>query len=304
MPVSDRNILPAVLAGLCLALLLAPEPARAYEPERDAWLSREEPTRPRASRTREPLDYARAVATGNTSEPLVARGAEAELIEAARLGDRARAGALLASGVNPNRPTALPWGERALVLAVERGDVEMTRELLEGGANPDLRGHGFTALGMAAMRGHARIAAMLLQAGANPDLKGADGNTPLFLAARLDRADVVRALLAGGADVRVPSRGFSEPMPPFDMFVMTQRPHFVRSDLNMYDFKGLTPLGVAALENNLASLRLMLEAGADPNFRDAGKLPAVFYAIFRRHRDATDLLVARGADIGTLRDDF
>lgn len=285
-------------------LLLSLAPAHAYEPERDAWLSREQATRPRASRPRDPLDFARVGETGNASEPQIARGAEAELIEAARAGDRARVKALLAAGVNPNRPSAQPWGERALLLAVARGDVEMTRELLEGGAHPDLRGHGFTALGMAALRGHARIAGMLLAAGANPDLKGADGNTPLFLAARLDRADVVRVLLAGGADPRVPSRGFSERMPPFDLFVAEQRPHFAKFDLLVYDFNGLTPMGVAALENNLASLRVLLDAGVDPNFRDRGKLTPAFYAIFRRHRAALDLLLEHGADPGSLRVDF
>jgi len=304
MPASDAT--PATLAGaLLLALLaLAPSSAHAWNDERDAWLSRGEPTRPRASRTRDPLDYARVNATGNDREAVAARGAERVLQDAVLRGERDLVRQLLAVGVNPNRPSALPFGARPLVSAVERGDVELVRVLLEGGANPDLRGHGHTALGMAAMRGHARIAAMLLAAGAQPDLKGADGNTPLFLAARFDHADTVRALLAAGADARVPSRGFSEPMPLFDLFVAEQRPHFARFDLRVHDFNGLTPLGVAALENNLASLRALLDSGADANFRDRGKLPPIFYAIFRRHRAATDLLLAHGADPGTLRVNF
>jgi ankyrin repeat protein len=218
-------------------------------------------------------------------------------------GDRQRVREMLAAGINPDRPSAIPWGERALMVAVDRGDVEMVRELLEGGAHPDLRGKGFTPLGMAALRGHGRITRMLLKAGADPDLKGTDGNTPLFLAARLDRVEVVRALLAGGADMRVPSRGFAEEM-PMDTFLVTHKPHFAKFDLNLNDYNGLTPLGVAALENNVASMRLLLEAGADPNFRDRGKLTPIFYAIFRQHRAATDLLLAHGADAGGLRTDF
>lgn len=308
MPVSEPMIarcfrgcpLQAALVGLLFVSAMA----NAYEPERDAWLSREaEPLRPRSTQPGDPIAFAQAVATGNDREPRGASDAELEFIAVATLGNRERVRELLAAGVNPNRPSALPWGERALVNAVERGDVEMVRELLDGGAHPDLRGKGFTALGMAALHGHGRIAHMLLQAGANPDLKGADGNTPLFQAARLDHADVVRALLAGGADVRVTSRGFTEPM-LFDMFVLAQRPHFAREDLGIHDYNGLTAPGVAALENNTASLKLMLEAGVDPNFRDRGKLTPIFYAIFRQHRAAIDLLLAHGADPGALRTDF
>lgn len=297
---------PAGLARVLLAaaLLLGASPAHAWDEERDAWMSRDEPTRPRATRTRDPLDYTRANATGNDREPLVARGPERLLHDAVLRGERELVRQLLAVGVNPNRPTTLPFGARPLVSAVERGDVEMVRVLLEGGADPDLRGHGFTALGKAAMRGHARIARMLLAAGAQPDLKGADGNTPLFLAARFDHVDTVRALLDGGADVRVTSRGFTEPMPAFDLFIAEQRPHFARFDLRLHDYDGLTPLGVAALENSLASLRVLLERGADANFRDRGKLPPIFYAIYRQHRAATDLLLAHGADPGALRVNF
>lgn len=291
-------------AGALLAGLLLATPLHAYEPERDAWLAPEPAYQPRAGKPRDPLLFARIAATGNDAEPLAAREREAELIQAAARGDRARVEALLAEGVNPNRPSALRWGERALVHAVDRGDVEMVRILLEAGAHPDLRGNGHTPLGLAALRGHGRIARLLLRAGADVDLKGADGNTPLFLAAWLDRVEVVRELLPYRPDFTLPNKGYTEPAPRFDNFLDTQRPHFYRPDEQLNRYEGLTALGIAALENSVGALGLMLEAGADPHLRDRGGLAPLFYAIYRRHRAAADLLLARGADPGHLRVDF
>lgn len=288
------------------AILLAlAGPACAFDPERDAWLlppdAAGQPAE--ARRAIDPLEFERIHATGNDREPVYASAGQLALIGAAAGGDRPGLEELLKTGVNPNgKPDR--WGKTALMHAVERGDVEMARLLLEAGADPDLKAGGYAPLGKAAIMGHGRVVKTLLKYGADPDLKSIDGNTPLFLAAWLDRVEVVRALLAGGADLRLTSRGFSEPMMPFDMFVLTERPHFANFDLNIRDYNGLTAPGVAALENNAASLRLMLEAGADPNFRDRGLLTPVFYAIYRRHRAAIDLLLAHGADPGVLRTDF
>jgi len=291
-------------AGALLAGLLLAGPVHAYEPERDAWLAPEPAQVQRIGKARDPQLFARIVATGSDAEPLTARDREAELIQAAARGDRARVEALLAEGVNPNRPSALRWGERALVHAVDRGDVELVRILLEAGAHPDLGGNGYTPLGLAALRGHGRIARLLLRAGADVDLKGADGNTPLFLAAWLDRVEVVRELLPYRPDFTLPNKGYTEPAPLFDGFLSTQRPHFYRPEERLNRYDGLTALGVAALENSVGALGLMLEAGADPRFRDRGGLDALFYAIYRRHRAAAELLLARGADPGHLRVDF
>jgi ankyrin repeat protein len=287
----------------CVWLALA-GPACAFDPERDAWLLPPDAELQPAGARRaiDPIEFARIRATGNDQEPVYALADQLALIEAASAGDRPKLEELLKQGVNPNGKPDLR-GKTALMHAVERGDAEMTRLLLEAGADPDLKAGGYTPLCKAAIMGHGRIAKMLLKHGADPDLKSIDGNTPLFLAAWLDRVEVVRALLAGGADMRLTSRGFSEPM-PFDMLVLTERPHFANFDLKIHDYNGLTAPGVAALENNVASLGLMLEAGADPNFRDRGRLTPIFYAIYRRHRPAIDLLLAHGADPGVLRTDF
>lgn len=294
----------ALLGFASLVCLAWSGAAHAYEPERDAWLLTKPQFEPREHRARDPLVFARINATGNDREPAVARDREAELIDAVARGDRTKVEALLTAGVNPNRPSALRFAERALVHAVDRGDVEMVRVLLEAGAHPDLSGQGHTPLGLAAMRGHARIARMLLRAGAQVDLKGADGNTPLFLAAWFDRAAVVRELLPYRPDFGLPNKGYVEPAPMFDGFLSTERPFFYRPDERLNRYDGMNALGIAAMHDSVASLTLMLDAGADPHLRDRGGLEPLFYAVYKRNRAAADLLIARGADPGNFRIDF
>ncbi|MFT5086063.1 MAG: ankyrin repeat protein [Candidatus Latescibacterota bacterium] len=59
-------------------------------------------------------------------------------------------------------------GNTALMVAAATGDVELTRTLIEAGAEVDARGRiGNTALIYAAQEGHAGIVKMLVKAGAN-----------------------------------------------------------------------------------------------------------------------------------------
>ena len=292
-------------AGVALlSLLIVPFHAHSYELDRDDWLQSPSPLyidrqlRPRYM----PLEFARIGKSGNELDPVYAGVEQRKLIEAAEHRNRAELELLLNAGTNPNAVTG-PWAKSALIHAVENGDVEMVRILLDAGAFPNQKAGGFTPLGLAAMKGHARIAELLLRAGADPDLKSNDGNTPLYLAARFDHAEVIRALVPFKPDFRAHNRGFIEPM-EFNMFVLSERPYFAKFDNNVYDYNGITALGVAALENNVASMKALLEGGAEVGYLDRGYLPAIFFAIFRTHRAATDLLLAHGANPGVLNTNF
>jgi ankyrin len=290
--------------GVILLFWMSTVPTHAFELDRDEWLQTPPPlyferdARPRY----QPLDFSRIGMSANEQLPVYAGPEQRALIEAAEKGNRTQLEILLKVGINPNAVTG-PWDKSALIYAVGNGDVEMVRVLLDAGAYPNQKAGGYTPLGLAAKKGHARIAELLLRAGAYPDLKSNDGNTPLFLAARFDHADVIRVLLPFKPDFRIHNKGFIEPM-EFNMFVLSERPYFAKIDLNVYDYNGITALGVAALENNVASLKLLLEGGAEVGYLDRGNLPAIFFAIFRTHRAATDLLLAHGADPGVLSTNY
>ena len=89
----------------------------------------------------------------------------------------------------------------ALRAAASRGEVEVVRSLLEGGASVDeVNEYGATALILACMRGHADVVRVLLEAGADPDL--ADGFyrlKPLEWAAENAHEDVISLLFGSGA---------------------------------------------------------------------------------------------------------
>lgn len=259
-----------------LGLLLASQ-AGAFEPEREAWMAQEPPRLERDQRPRyAPLDFARVQMDGNGALPVYATGGEAALIEAVERGQRERVETLLAEGVNPNRAGDV-WGRRALIRAVERGDVELVRLLLDAGADPGLKGEGTTPLVLAALAGHARIAELLLRAGADPDRKAADGNTPLIAAALMGHAGVVRALL------------------PY------------KPDFTSWNSAGLTRLGLRTTAVGIAAhmgheevLRLLLEAGADPNHPDLDMKPPLSHAVHARQRGAILMLLRHGAEASAM----
>jgi uncharacterized protein len=152
------------------------------------------------------LDYNRSVPFGG----------ETALMFAARVGDLASAKLLVAAGANVNDRDA--WGVGAVTLAAHAGYPELVEFLLEHRADPNAAEAGFTALHAAIMRRDERMVTVLLTHGADanapvrnwtptrrsskdfhfsPELVGA---TPFWLAARFAQPNVMRTLVAHGAD--------------------------------------------------------------------------------------------------------
>jgi ankyrin repeat protein len=128
---------------------------------------------------------------------------------------------LLARGANPN--VTLPSGARPVVVAMQYRHTAAALALLDGAADTSVRDRGGnTVLHLAAQVGDVNVVRALLAKGADPNARtprspagdggrrggggggrggGAAGElTPLMLAARGDHAEVMRALVAGGAN--------------------------------------------------------------------------------------------------------
>jgi len=125
--------------------------------------------------------------------------------------------ALLAAGADPNRPLAS--GSYPLVVAMAYRHTDASIALLEGGANVNVRDRaGNSPLHLAAQQGDLPVVKELLARGVDPNVRtprslaaasrggggfrpGPSGEqTPLMMAARGDYEEVMRALVAGGAD--------------------------------------------------------------------------------------------------------
>jgi RNA polymerase sigma factor (sigma-70 family) len=90
-----------------------------------------------------------------------------------------------------------------LVRAVQSGDVDIVRMILDAGADPGARcgcASAETALWTAALIGDGDMLRLLLAAGADPNASAFAGATPLVVAAQRGHHDVTRTLLGGGAD--------------------------------------------------------------------------------------------------------
>ena len=93
---------------------------------------------------------------------------------------------------------------RALRLAAERGDLAKVDAEIKSGANPNDVGSGsWTALHRATQRGHVDIVRALIAAGADVHAKTQRGlYTPLHVACREGCVDLVRDLLLRGSNPR------------------------------------------------------------------------------------------------------
>jgi ankyrin repeat protein len=146
----------------------------------------------------------------------VLRGGSTPLLFAARSDDVESARLLLAAGADVN--DALPDGTSALTLAAHSGNEAVATLLLEKGANPNEAGVGYTPLHAAVLRGEPGLVKALLTHRANPNVritagtpirrssqdfaipKALIGATPYFMAAKFLEVEIMRTLIAAGAD--------------------------------------------------------------------------------------------------------
>lgn len=148
----------------------------------------------------------------------IPHGGETGLMFAARVGDLESAKLLLAAGANANDADA--WGVTATTLAAHSGFTDLVLYLLDKGADPNKSDNGFAALHEGIMRRDEKMITALLAHGADPNLTlktwtptrrssddwnfdyGLVGATPLWMAARFAEPNVMRMLIAKGADTK------------------------------------------------------------------------------------------------------
>ena len=102
-------------------------------------------------------------------------------------------------------PMAMKWP--LFLDALESGNVDVVRQLIEEGLNVNLLRGGVSPLMIAASRGQTEIAEAILQAGVNINAKSDDGSTALHRAA-FDQAEtgVVWLLMESGIDVEAKNK--------------------------------------------------------------------------------------------------
>ena len=255
------------------------------------------------------------------ADPNAARSnGETPLMTAAQVGGLDVVRSLLAAGADPNAAEAT-LGQTALMLAVAENHTPVARLLLETGAAVSARStNRFTPLLFAAQQGNLESAELLLAAGADVDESAPDGiggNTnarsryvpdtdaaALLVAIDSGHAEMARFLLARGADPDHDGAGrtalhaaVQRKMPEVVAALlehsadpdprMTKRLPFVSRRITQGHGLspsniGATPFFLAASYNDLESMRILVEGGADP--------------MLRADDETTALMVAAGGD--------
>ena len=236
----------------------------------------------------------------------VQKGGSTALLLTARTGDAESARALLDAGANPN--DAMPDGMSALVLAAFSGRSAIGQLLLDRGADPNAFGTGYTALHAAILKSDVALVKALLAHGANPNVKMTKGTPlrrettdfnlpqtlvgtpPYLLAARFLEPEILRALAAGGADVKATAANGTNAL----MLAagMGARGNGSRRGIGPTNFGHPEPESLV-----LATVKAALDADPTPNAANQAGDTALHAAAQAGFDTVVQYLVDKGADV-------
>jgi ankyrin repeat protein len=202
---------------------------------------------------------------------------------------------LLKAGAKPDAANEL--GVTPLYLASENGSAPVVSRLLAGGASANAAlPSGETALMTAARSGSVAAVRALLVNGARIEaIESTEGQNALMWAVSYQHPEVVQALVEAGADIRARSK-----VRP----VMRSRGGRGEGGKAFLDEGGYTPLLFAARVGDMASMRLLLDAGADPNDVAPLGTSALLVAAQSGHEDLAAYLLDRGANPNAAADGY
>lgn len=164
-----------------------------------------------------------------------------------------------------------PDGMTALHWAVRNDSVELTKLLLENGAQAQSKNrYGATPLYLACQNGNEAIVQMLLDGGADANSALPTGETALMTAARTGRVKPVKMLLQAGADV------------------------------NAREQKEQTALMWAAAEGNTEVVDALIDAGADIHATLESGFTALFFAVREGRSDVVFRLLKANCDVNAV----
>lgn len=160
---------------------------------------------------------------------------------------------------------------RQLELACEEDSIEKIKEAIEAGADINWKNNsGTTPLAIVSQWGGPKAALMLLNSGAKPSIPDRDGLYPLHHAAA-NNSEIVKILLKKikkASDINKRSENLGE-----------------------------TSVHMAVTWQNDEALKILLNAGADPNISDVYGYTPFMRACYAGYTDMAIILMNAGADI-------
>jgi len=253
------------------------------------------------------------------SPALASAATPAPLADAAERADRTTLSRLLATSPETVNATQID-GMTAVLWAAYRDDTGLARQLVAAGADVRLKNrYGVTPLSLACQNGNAELVDLFLGAGADPNLPLPGGETPLLTAARTGRPLPVHALLVRGARVDEPLAKSEQT--PLMWAAIEGHTEVVKvllaagANLHARLPSGFDALLFATRGGHVSTVRLLLASGADldavtaPSKRTSPKGPPagtgpLLIAIENGHYELAAEFLDRGADPNDLRSGY
>lgn len=155
-----------------------------------------------------------------------------------------------------------------------------------------------TILMKAIEKGYNEISKLLIEKGANVNLSGTYGRTPLMSAASKDNIEIVEMLLKKGALVNIKNTsnglGALEMTNNIDIMKLLIK---YGANVNNQDIYGATLLMYASGNGKIEIVKVLLENGVNPNIRFNLQGTSLMQASDKGYFDIVKLLVENGANI-------
>lgn len=208
---------------------------------------------------------------------------------------------LAACSTKPARDNKPQW-RSDLVRAIQRHSViEVERILSANAASPDvpLNDNGLTPLMVAVRAGRKEIVLWLIQQGAKVNaVTKRENGTALLGACDRGHVDVIRVLVEHGANVNhADSQGWTPLLAALSQNQTATAQYLITNGANI-DVQlrnGRSALMVAAERGNAELVQLLIEKGASINHTDEGGEHALLEATIAGRTDVVSLLVKKGA---------
>ena len=237
---------------------------------------------------------------------------------------------LLMAGVNPNW-TLNDCEGTAIIKASGEGQHETMKILVEAGADVNYRTMccGTNALMKTCEHGDLQGCKVLVEAGAKLKYKGTRGDQVFLCAARSLNVDILKYLVSKGCDVNATDFQGHNALYHFQDGLTSKEETVSRNpdtsmlgpvvlrnaketldflltklQLNKYNSQGCTPLMYACYRDHPSAIRMLLEAGADVNFRSGNYPTALGEAVKSGNSEhAVRILLDNGACVYSVFDE-
>lgn len=189
--------------------------------------------------------------------------------------------------------------DSALLRAAQAGDADAVAVALRAGADIEARDkHDRTALLLSAAQDHVAVAAVLVAMGANPDALDDRHDTPWLVTGVTGSVAMLETLLPADPDLTIRNRfGGLSPIPASERGHVDYLRRVVQTDV---DINHVNDLGWTALleavilgdggKDHQEIVRILLEAGADPDIADRDGVTPLRHAEHRGHQKIASLL--------------